>query len=196
MISRVRQGCFAVMLIASSCLVSVPACAQSLALSYILDVNSAQLQRVSISNEGCAAVRWAATVTTCARADALGRFSWSAAAEEEATQSQSAVAGEDGGKAGPAGGGMLSSESNEQIAGRAVTISPAAPAPTDAQLRPPAVRDSAAATLKPDPTFRLASKQRLRSGDDDVKYTDVALQNRNPKNNFNALGVELLIPFH
>lgn len=198
MISRVRQGCFAAMLIASSWLVSVPACAQSLALSYKLDVNSAQLQRVSISNDGCADVSWVATVTTCARVDALGRFSWSAPADDEATRSQFVGTGEDGGKSAPAAGAWPPSEANEvSPASRAVmTGSAASSAPTDARLGAAAARDDAAASLKPDVTLRLASKPRSRSGGDEAKYTDAALENRNQKNNFNALGVELLIPFH
>lgn len=198
MISRISQSWFAALLLASSCLASVPTCAQSLALSYKLDVNSAQLQRVSIPHDACADVSWVATVTTCARADALGRFSWSAPADEEATRSQFAGTEEHGGKSAPAAGAWPPSEASAvSPASREVTTGPAAsPASTDAHLRPAATRDDGPASLKPDVTLRLVPKQRPRSSGDEVKYTDVALQHRNQKNNFNALGVELLIPFH
>jgi hypothetical protein len=62
-------------------------------------------------------------------------------------------------------------------------------------LRPALARDNAAG-LKSDVSFRLAPRPRLRAGDEEVNYSEVALQNRSQKNNFNALGLELLIPFH
>ena len=193
MISRVSPGWFAAMLVVSSCLVSVPVCAQSLSLSYRLDVSSVHLQRVSISNDTCAAVSWVATVATCARADALGRFSWSTPADEEGTRSQPVGTGE---KAA-AVGSQPSEASEVARGGRELTPGPATSlSSADAHLRPAAAGDGAAASLKPDVTLRLASKKKARSADDEANYSDAALQNRSQKNNFNSLGVELLIPFH
>jgi hypothetical protein len=198
MISRVGQGSFGALLISAYCLACSPACGQSLSLSYKLDVSSVQLQRVAISNDSCADVAWVATVTTCARGDALGRFSWNAASDEEAARSHYMGAGDDGGISMPAVSILLSPAANDAAsASRELASSgPAAlSAATDARLRPAAARDSSAG-LNSDVSLRLAPKSRLRAGDDEVKYSEAALQNRSQKNNFNALGLELLIPFH
>lgn len=163
---------------------SLPALGQSLALSYNLNV-SEHGQRASIANYGCTGFGWVAAVAPCGHTDALGRYTRGPQREEEAAVAAPAV---------------------ERDA-KAKSTSPAPAAESDvipllgemASLggRSNAARE-AAAKPAPDVSLRLG-KQRSRAAEDvteQYRFKDIAQEARSQKNNFDALGFELFVPFH
>lgn len=194
----VAQRCVAAGLIAS-CGLPSGVYAQSLALSYGLNVKSDSTYGSVSTVDRCAGVRWSASLApSCtfrlsstspfdAKNGAVPKFRISEI--DGATKGLPVVGGASSAAPYP------SSESSPMIAELPLLGSPAA---DTRLLRVAGGKEALTGNVKTiDLMFRFGSKYRLRSGDEGwelYKFSDLASGGR-LESNVKALGVELLVPF-
>lgn len=158
----------AIAALASLC---APVFAQSLSLSYQLDAN-AHAQRASIANAGCAAFRWIASVGSCGKTEALGRFSRQVPGDQALARFAPA------------------------------SQSSAAPSPRREADEIPYLGEStrtaghdARSQTEPEVSMKIGERLRVRE-DIERRYTDAAQESRFKRNIINALGLEIMVPIH
>jgi hypothetical protein len=173
-------------------LLSAPACAQSLSLSYQLDpVAAPQLPKVGPLSR-CSALTWVASIAPACIAESTAARLVSAVNALRAEMH-------------PAGDGHETAVPRRVVAAGAYSGADVAPpryelptlgSPSGARvLRAAGGRDDSVGNARNvDLNFRFGSKNRVRgAGDEGV--SDVASENRLPSNGVKNIGVELLFPF-
>lgn len=200
MAASLRRGCFAVAIIASSGLLSAAASAQSLALSYALDLRFGSVQHSASFFDRCAGVS-AATLA----AEACNVPGW-ALLTPGANRKDAVVATATERAPTPSGDlatPRVDSSETSSASASASTAQQERPALGSAPPDPRMLRVAGGTEVltgsarNVDLILRLGSKYRQKSGDENgqlYKFTDVAYESR-LQNSAKAVALELVFPF-
>jgi hypothetical protein len=196
--ASVKHRCFAAAAIASSGLIAGPVSAQSLALSYGLEVESARTVQLVTPVDRCIGRGHAFIASACSSPG--WKLPTNATVADTLPVRASVPAANAAAKDVATDGDSRDTESPSPE----LTVTPLYELPllgsAEADARLPRLEGSKDLTgnLKTvDVNFRLGSRYRLTSADDGwgpYKFTDVAYESR-VQNNMKALGLELLFPF-
>ena len=188
-----RRGFVVVAALCGCALLSAPACAQSLALSYQLDpLHASQLPRAAPVVNRCSILTWVVSIAPACIAEATAGRVVSAGSALRA-------------EANPPGEGHEAAAPRRVVAAGAYSGADVAPpryelptlgSPAGSRvLRAAGGREEYVGnTRNVDLNFRFGSKNRSRGAGDEV-VNDVASESRLPSNSVKNIGVELMVPF-
>ena len=174
-------------------LLSAPACAQSLALSYQLDpVHAPQLPKTGPIVNRCSALTWVASMAPACIAESTAARLVSAV---NALRAEMHPGGDASETATPRRVVATGAYSGADVAPPRYEL-PTLGSPSGSRvLRAAGGRDDYVGNARTvDLNVRFGSKNRSRGASDDV-VNDVASESRLPSNSVKNIGVELLVPF-